>query len=95
MRPPFFTSSRAAGERPSRQRRRQGQIIHIFRAGESFAEAALATLTGYPAEAPRTQRFAPDYGLLTPFPSLLCLTLAPDSRMLRPPHYNQCGQIAK
>jgi CRP/FNR family transcriptional regulator len=27
------------------------QIIRIFRAGESFAEAALATPTGYPAEA--------------------------------------------
>ena len=27
------------------------QIIHIFRAGESFAEAALATATGYPADA--------------------------------------------
>jgi len=27
------------------------QIIHIFRAGESFAEAALATASGYPADA--------------------------------------------
>jgi hypothetical protein len=27
------------------------QIIHIFRAGESFAEAGLATPTGYPADA--------------------------------------------
>ncbi len=27
------------------------QVIHIFRAGESFAEAALATPTGYPADA--------------------------------------------
>jgi CRP/FNR family transcriptional regulator, dissimilatory nitrate respiration regulator len=27
------------------------QVIHIFRAGESFAEAALATLSGYPADA--------------------------------------------
>jgi CRP/FNR family transcriptional regulator, dissimilatory nitrate respiration regulator len=27
------------------------QIIHVFRAGESFAEATLATDTGYPAEA--------------------------------------------
>jgi CRP/FNR family transcriptional regulator, dissimilatory nitrate respiration regulator len=27
------------------------QIIHIFRAGDSFAEAALATPTGYPADA--------------------------------------------
>src|SRR5438309_1586168 len=27
------------------------QIIHIFRAGESFAEVALATETGYPADA--------------------------------------------
>jgi CRP-like cAMP-binding protein len=27
------------------------QIIHIFRAGESFAEVALATTTGYPADA--------------------------------------------
>jgi CRP-like cAMP-binding protein len=27
------------------------QIIHVFRAGESFAEAALATQTGYPADA--------------------------------------------
>ena len=27
------------------------QIIHVFRAGESFAEAALATEKGYPAEA--------------------------------------------
>ncbi len=26
------------------------QVIHIFRAGESFAEAALATRTGYPAD---------------------------------------------
>jgi CRP/FNR family transcriptional regulator len=26
-------------------------VIHIFRAGESFAEAALATPTGYPADA--------------------------------------------
>ena len=27
------------------------QIIHVFRAGESFAEAALATQAGYPADA--------------------------------------------
>jgi CRP/FNR family transcriptional regulator len=27
------------------------QVIHIFRAGDSFAEAALATATGYPADA--------------------------------------------
>jgi CRP-like cAMP-binding protein len=27
------------------------QIIHVFRAGESFAEAALATSSGYPADA--------------------------------------------
>jgi CRP/FNR family transcriptional regulator, dissimilatory nitrate respiration regulator len=27
------------------------QIIHVFRAGESFAEATLATNTGYPADA--------------------------------------------
>jgi len=27
------------------------QVIHIFRAGESFAEATLATLAGYPADA--------------------------------------------
>jgi CRP-like cAMP-binding protein len=27
------------------------QIIHVFRAGESFAEAALATVAGYPADA--------------------------------------------
>lgn len=27
------------------------QVIHVFRAGESFAEAALASPTGYPAEA--------------------------------------------
>ncbi len=27
------------------------QVIHIFRAGESFAEAVLATLSGYPADA--------------------------------------------
>jgi len=27
------------------------QIIHVFRAGESFAEVALATATGYPADA--------------------------------------------
>jgi CRP/FNR family transcriptional regulator, dissimilatory nitrate respiration regulator len=27
------------------------QVIHIFRAGESFAEAALATASGYPADA--------------------------------------------
>ncbi len=27
------------------------QVIHIFRAGESFAEAALATTKGYPADA--------------------------------------------
>jgi len=27
------------------------QVIHIFRAGESFAEATLATLVGYPADA--------------------------------------------
>ncbi len=27
------------------------QIIHIFRAGDSFAEAALASATGYPADA--------------------------------------------
>jgi CRP/FNR family transcriptional regulator len=27
------------------------QIIHVFRAGESFAEVALATETGYPADA--------------------------------------------
>jgi CRP-like cAMP-binding protein len=25
------------------------QVIHIFRAGESFAEATLATMSGYPA----------------------------------------------
>jgi len=27
------------------------QVIHVFRAGDSFAEAALATATGYPADA--------------------------------------------
>jgi len=27
------------------------QVIHIFRSGEAFAEATLATLTGYPADA--------------------------------------------
>jgi CRP/FNR family transcriptional regulator len=27
------------------------QVIHIFRAGESFAEATLATMAGYPADA--------------------------------------------
>lgn len=27
------------------------QVIHVFRAGESFAEVALATATGYPADA--------------------------------------------
>lgn len=27
------------------------QVIHIFRAGDSFAEVALATETGYPADA--------------------------------------------
>lgn len=27
------------------------QVIHVFRTGESFAEAALATATGYPADA--------------------------------------------
>src|SRR3954470_11964580 len=27
------------------------QIIHVFRTGESFAEVALATETGYPADA--------------------------------------------
>lgn len=27
------------------------QVIHVFRAGESFAEASLATNTGYPADA--------------------------------------------
>jgi CRP/FNR family transcriptional regulator len=27
------------------------QVIHVFRTGESFAEAALATETGYPADA--------------------------------------------
>ncbi len=27
------------------------QIIHVFRAGESFAEATLATMSGYPADA--------------------------------------------
>lgn len=31
------------------------QIIHIFRPGESFAEAALASPTGYPANARATQ----------------------------------------
>ena len=28
------------------------QVIHVFRAGESFAEATLATDAGYPADAP-------------------------------------------
>jgi CRP/FNR family transcriptional regulator, dissimilatory nitrate respiration regulator len=32
------------------------QIIHIFRAGESLAEAALATETGYPADARAVER---------------------------------------
>jgi len=27
------------------------QVIHVFRSGESFAEAAIATATGYPADA--------------------------------------------
>ena len=27
------------------------QVIHVFRTGESFAEVALATMTGYPADA--------------------------------------------
>ena len=39
------------GERPSRDRRRQRAIIHVFRTGDSFAEVALAAPTGYPADA--------------------------------------------
>ncbi len=31
------------------------QVIHVFRAGESFAEAALATERGYPADARATE----------------------------------------
>lgn len=39
------------------------QVIHVFRAGESFAEAALASPTGYPAHA---RAVAPSTVLLIP-----------------------------
>ena len=46
------------------------QVIHIFRAGESFAEAALASPTGYPAEARAVE---PSTVLLLPKQPVLAL----------------------
>src|ERR1044071_2559783 len=46
------------------------QVIHIFRAGESFAEAALATDRGYPAAAPAVES---SLVLLVPKPDFLAL----------------------
>jgi CRP-like cAMP-binding protein len=46
------------------------QVIHVFRAGESFAEAALATPTGYPADARAVE---PSTVLLIPKGPILAL----------------------
>lgn len=46
------------------------QVIHIFRAGESFAEAALAAPTGYPADARAVE---PSAVLLIPKGPMLAL----------------------
>ena len=46
------------------------QVIHVFRAGESFAEAALATATGYPADARAVE---PSTVLLIPKAPILAL----------------------
>lgn len=66
------------------------QVIHVFRAGESFAEAALASPTGYPADAraiesttvlliPKTEVLA----LLTKRPDLALRMLGSMSQHLR------------
>jgi CRP/FNR family transcriptional regulator len=46
------------------------QVIHVFRAGESFAEAALAAPTGYPADARAVE---PSTVLLIPKAPILAL----------------------
>src|SRR6185436_18134237 len=52
------------------------QVIHVFRAGESFAEAALAVPTGYPANARAVE---PSTVLLLPkAPVLDLLSRRPD-----------------
>lgn len=52
------------------------QVIHVFRAGESFAEAALASPTGYPADARAVE---PSSVLLIPkAPVLVLIGRRPD-----------------
>ncbi len=52
------------------------QVIHVFRAGESFAEAALASTTGYPADARAVE--ASTVLLLPKAPVLELLARRPD-----------------
>ena len=64
------------------------QVIHVFRAGESFAEAALATSSGYPADA---RALESSQVLLVEKAGFLALLAAParagaaDARLDEPP----------
>lgn len=66
------------------------QVLHVFREGESFAEATLATETGYPAEARATEESVvvlvpkiPFVGLLRGRPELALRMLGAMSMHLR------------
>ena len=66
------------------------QVIHVFRMGESFAEAALATPTGYPADARAVEAStvllipkAPILGLIGRRPDLALRMLGSMSQHLR------------
>lgn len=66
------------------------QVIHVFRAGESFAEAALASATGYPADARAVEPSsllllpkAPLLGLIGRRPDLALRMLGSMSQHLR------------
>lgn len=66
------------------------QVIHVFRAGESFAEATLATEAGYPAEARALEssqvllvQKSEFVGLLRRHPELVLRMLAAMSQHLR------------
>ncbi len=66
------------------------QVLHVFRSGEAFAEAALASETGYPANARATESTtvvmvpkAPFLGMLRARPELALRMLASMSQHLR------------
>ena len=61
------------------------QVIHIFRAGESFAEASLASATGYPADARAVAGYVFSRGRMSGFRCGLFHTVA-DFKDARPLH---------